>query len=254
MQIDRINIIGSGNVAWHLARKLAESCKISTVYSWNNVNAIKLADAIGSNAIDCINDVDKNADLTIVAVKDDVISEVADQLPKNLHIVHTSGSVGVEVFEQFENFGVLYPLQTFSKEREVFFDEIPILVESNSLSFTQDLLTFCQNNLSEKVINMSSKDRAKLHLSAVFACNFSTYLLKIAKDICDQNSLDFELLRPLVYETISKNFDLGPQNALTGPAKRKDKQLINKQTESLNNLDDKKIYELFSSLIMKLND
>ncbi len=149
--IRKINIIGSGNVATILGQALSSKVEVCTVYSKQIENALNLAEKIKSVGVDRLDKLSLNVDLNIILLKDDVIAEVAQQLPKNIPIVHTSGSIPIDVFDQFKNYGILYPLQTFSKDSNLNIEEVPFLIEGDS-SYSEDMImNFCKENLSKNI-------------------------------------------------------------------------------------------------------
>jgi len=249
----KVNIIGAGNVATHLANQLKNLVKISTVYSRNFTNASQLALDLNATAVSNLLEIDFKADLTIIMINDISIKEVAVQLPKHLCVVHTSGSIPIEVFSKFENCGILYPLQTFSKDTKVDISSIPFLLEANNTHFEKKLIEFCESYLSKNIHLTTSQLRSEIHLSAVISNNFITHLLGESESILKANGLSLNILGPLVNETIKKSFKIGPKNAQTGPAKRNDVQVMEKQFEKISNPKLKQIYKLMSELIQENN-
>ncbi|MDQ8053376.1 MAG: DUF2520 domain-containing protein [Pedobacter sp.] len=221
-------IIGSGNVATHLAKALhAAQFPIAQVWSANQQNAAILAKATHSSVMNQLHLIDPTIELCIIAVKDDAIATVADQLKgfKGL-IVHTAGAVPIDVFAgNFENYGVLYPLQTFSKHKTVDFKTVPLCIEANGVASIQ-LLHAVARQLSGNVQEIDGTQRKILHLAAVFACNFPNHLFSLAEEILDEHQLDFNLLRPLILETASKVQQALPADVQTGPAIRNDVQTL----------------------------
>lgn len=247
----KINIIGSGNVATHLATALSKKNSIINIFSAHIENAKTLADKVNAQPINKINELNNNVDLNIICLKDDVIKDISILLPKYIPVVHTSGSVGIEVFEGFDNYGTLYPLQTFSKNKPLNITDIPFLIEANSNSFTHSLIQFCKDNFSDKVYQYNSEQRKQIHLAAVIANNFLTALLVESESILTDNDIDFEILKPLLLETIQKSFETSPMLAQTGPAKRNDQNIIKTHLSMIENDDLKQIYKLMSQLIIK---
>jgi len=247
-----IVIIGAGNLATQLARQLVRKgfC-ISQVFSRTAFSAQTLAENIGANYTNSTDEIDKNADLYICALKDDALPEVLNRLPdiKGI-IVHTAGSVEMAVFEgKFKKYGVFYPLQTFSKTREVAFENIPVFVEANDSETLQQLKNFA-SCISEKVYEANSYQRKMLHLSAVFACNFVNHLYAQADDIVKESGFDFDVLLPLIDETAQKVHRLNPIDAQTGPAVRFDETVMQKHLSLLAGDSTKKqIYKLISNSI-----
>ena len=234
-----ISFIGSGNVATHLAQAFyQEGFLIEQIYSPNIDHALELADQTDALAIDNIMMLNPTADLYIVSIKDDEIENtlrlIAD---KNIFITHTSGSIGIDVFEKtgFNNYGIFYPLQTFSKTKPVHFLEIPICIEAN---LEEKALTSIAKQLSNLVYHVSSEQRKKLHLAAVFACNFTNYLYHIAEDICLENDVNFNILKPLIKETAQKISLEHPKDVQTGPAIRRDDKIIESHLTQLGNQKD----------------
>ncbi len=253
-RIEKIVLIGAGNVATNLALALKNKDKnIVQIYSHTEKSAKILGNKIHTSYTTDLNKIVTDADLYIVAVTDSSISSVV----KNIHlkdnlIVHTSGSVSMEILKHVSsNFGVFYPLQTFTKTGYLDFDTIPVCIEANTLK-NQEILSAFAKDLSKYVYVINSEKRKILHLSAVFACNFTNYMYYIAEDILKKYDIDFDILRPLIKETADKIAFNSPYNAQTGPAIRKDIQTINQHLDLLSYNDDyKKIYDLITGDIMK---
>ncbi len=205
----------------------------------------------GAKAIDNIKDLDDTVDLNIVTIKDDAITSVSNVLPKNVPAVHTSGSQSIHVFKGFNSYGVLYPLQTFSKQRALDIAAIPFLIEANSIEFEKCISEFCQEYLSENLISANSEKRGKIHLAGVFACNFTTQLLNESDGLLEKADLDLSLLHPLIKETLEKTLELGPNIAMTGPAKRGDEATIEKHLNQLTDEELKSIYKILTKRIQK---
>ena len=248
---NRVNIVGAGNVATHLSKALfTRGIEIVSVYSRDFINARALSYQFGAKAIDSIKDLDTEVDLNIVTIKDDAIEEVAGQLNKKIPVVHSSGSASIHVFDGFDKYGVLYPLQTFSKLRALDIDAIPFLIEGSEPSFEDWIISFCHDYLSENAYHADSKKRGEIHLAAVFACNFTTQLLQESDLLLQKTGLDLSLLHPLVKETMDKTLELGPALAMTGPAKRGDVATIKKHLDQLKDQDElREIYKIITDRI-----
>ncbi|MCB2195394.1 MAG: DUF2520 domain-containing protein [Bacteroidetes bacterium] len=250
-----IVILGAGNVATHLSLALKKSnINIRTIYSKTAQSAKSLASKIDTNFTTTIDDIPKDADLYIIAVKDEVIIDIIRKLQiKNGAVVHTAGSVSMNLFQDiYSTYGVLYPLQTFSVSEDVDFSEIPIFIEANDQKLENDLLVLAKK-ISNSVKVMSSEKRTFLHLAAVFACNFSNHMYSIASEIIDQADVSFDVLKPLIKETTRKAIAGNPLDAQTGPALRNDQYVIQKHIEMLNDNEDyEKIYRFVSDSIFKL--
>ncbi len=242
-------IIGSGNVAFHLIKAFLknDSIDLKQIYS----RTIKNIESFKSKTLitDDISSIIK-ANIYIIAISDDAIEEFSKQLNfKNSLVVHTSGSVSINALKGNYNKGVFYPLQTFSKNHSVNFKQIPICIESNNNNQLV-LLEKLASSISDNVYFIDSEQREKLHLSAVFVNNFVNHLYQIGNDICAKNNIPFEILLPLIKETAKKIVNLTPNEAQTGPAKRKDIQTINKHLNQLNT-NQKEIYTILTDSIIK---
>ncbi|HBF89036.1 MAG TPA: DUF2520 domain-containing protein [Bacteroidales bacterium] len=252
-KINKIAIIGSGNLATNLAINLSnKDFDIVQIYSRNIENAIELAKQTNSEPISDLALLTKQADLYIVAVSDSAISEVVSKINiKNKLVVHTSGSVSVNVFgNKFENFGIFYSLQTFSKSTIVDFNNIPILIEANNIQNLNNLTNLARC-LSNTVRVISSEDRQKIHIAAVFANNFTNHMYSLSQQYLESNNLDIELLKPLIIETAHKILDNNPKDIQTGPARRNDKITIEKHIEMLKNKPEfQKLYSFVSESIL----
>lgn len=244
-------ILGAGNVATHLARAFlnAENLKLLQVYNRHPEPLASFKEiAATTTDISAL----KKADIYIIAIKDDVIPDVADKIPWQDGIMaHTSGSISIDALKKFKNRGVFYPLQTFSKERKIDFMEIPLCIEGNSKRNFQ-LLSDLGRQISNKIYAIDSQQRKSLHLSAVFVNNFSNHLYTLAAGICEEQKLPFEILKPLIKETAAKIEELPPRQAQTGPALRHDQKTIAAHLKMLK-LAEEKIYSLLTQSIQKIH-
>lgn len=242
-----ISFIGAGNVATHLSAALYKAgVQIIEVYSRNLETAQELTATIGSGmATDSLDLSQSRADLFILSVPDHAITGIIEKiiLPDGRNLVHTSGSVPLE-FINLENtqIGVFYPLQTFSKGKEVDFNKTPICIESESKALKNTLFQLAKS-ISKNVLELSSNERKQLHLAAVFACNFNNYLLNISETIMQKSNLPFSVLQPLVLETLNKAFEIGTEKAQTGPAIREDEPILRMHLESLQ--DEQEYFDLY---------
>lgn len=244
----KIVLLGSGNVATHLGRALQQAGHtIIQVWSRNPAHAEELALRLNSEAISDTGRVKSDADLYILAVKDDAIAEVASRLSlKDQLLVHTSGSTDLRVLEDFSGkIGVIYPLQTFSKRRVLDFSNVPVAVEANGPAVTRELLELA-GQISRQVFELDSPKRKALHIAAVFACNFTNYLYTLSAEILSRNDLDFSLLRPIIAETAAKVQEAQPADVQTGPAVRNDMETIERHLNFLK--DDPLLVELYEKL------
>lgn len=243
--------IGSGNVATHLAKALSDAGhRVTQVYSRSLENAKLLAEKHGAAFTDNLSEINRDANLYIFAVKDDALSEIAAQMPSTSGVwVHTAGSLPLSVLSCREkDFGVFYPLQTFSKGRELDFAEIPIFIESDN-SETVSFLQEIGQSISSKVKILSSEKRKYLHLAAVFACNFTNHLYAVASEIVESQGMSFDVLHALISETATKAKVMNPVDSQTGPAVRFDKTVMQNHLQLLPDTQWKEIYQLLSKSI-----
>ncbi|MDO3626327.1 Rossmann-like and DUF2520 domain-containing protein [Mucilaginibacter sp. BT774] len=253
----RITIIGSGNVATHLATAFKNAGHpIVQVYSRDMQNASLLAYHVKAEAIDDLKQINPATDLFVIAVKDDAIEPIAAELAKyNKLIVHTSGATSLQTLQKHtQNAGVFYPLQTFSKTRELNFITVPLCIEGSDETITS-LLNELAYTVSQNVYRVNSDQRKTLHLAAVFACNFPNYLYYVSQQLLTKKQLPFDLLRPLILETAEKVQELFPASVQTGPAVRNDEKTMASHLEQLQeNPDLQAIYELLSQGIIKMEN
>ena len=248
-----VSIIGSGNVAYHLAHGLKKSgVKIDTIWSPNVLHRSELAASTGAKSVDSISEIVATSDFYIISVPDDKIAEVVEAMPAvNGVVVHTSGITPMSVISRrFQNCGVFYPLQTFSKLKSVDLKQVPFCVEGNSEVILLELENLAQK-MSAKVYEVNSDERKKLHLAAVFVSNFVNHLYHVAGEIIDDSGLSFDLLVPLIEEVASKVKTLSPGQSQTGPARRNDKKTIAEHMKLLKEYPDYlKLYKLITNQIM----
>lgn len=254
----RISLIGAGRVATHLGRVLfKQGHEIVQVYSRDVNHAEALASQVSADAVSEIAQLNPDIDLAIIAVSDQAISQVIEQLSnvlKDVLIVHTSGSTNLSVLTQYHlRSGVFYPLQTFSLERDVDWTNTPLFIEAVQ---TQDLalLNTLAESLSQRVYQYDSEQRLSLHLAAVFACNFSNYCYDMAKQVVDAKQVDFSLLYPLILETAKKATEYDPRQVQTGPAMRGDQNILTMHGQMLGGAKQaelKQVYTLMSDQILK---
>ncbi len=252
MSFKKITLIGSGRVATQLGKRLAENGRsIAQVYSRNPDHARKLATMIGAEPISDFQNLDHNADLFIVSVVDDAISEIAQNL--HLHqkpVVHTSGSVHINTLKgSSAQFGVFYPLQTFAKDKDVNFLDIPICIEATSKGLESQLKILAQE-ISNDVRLINSGQRMLIHIAAVFVNNFTNFMYLMGEDILKDAGVSFDILLPLIRETADKIKSILPDAAQTGPALRGDFKVMEKHLKTLDNHPEKKeVYRQISHYI-----
>ncbi|WP_316792491.1 Rossmann-like and DUF2520 domain-containing protein [Pedobacter frigoris] len=245
--------IGSGNVATHMAHALKKSgANLTQIWSRSLDNAAILGNELEAKSISTFQEIDRSADLYVIAVKDDAIAEVAVAL-KGVEglVVHTSGATDISILSSFKNYGVLYPLQTFSKKKQLDFANVPLCIESLDESVL-DKLRSVALGLTPMVYEVDSEKRKILHLAAVFGCNFVNHMYVLSNELVKHHGLDFEMLKPLIMETAVKVQTELPINVQTGPAVRNDEKTILKHLELLDQMPDlARIYQTLSKSIKK---
>lgn len=251
--MQEIIIIGTGNVAEHFSDVfLKKGFFITQILGRNKKRVEFLAKKVKAEAISDFHLLKKNADLYLLCISDDAVSEIIQDIDFEPNIIaHTAGSLPLEILNKFKNYGVFYPLQTFTKGRELSLKNVPFCLEANN----EKTLTALKNiakKISNNVLEMSSLERKRCHLSAVFACNFTNYFYSIAAKLLAEKKMSFDLLKPLIEETLAKAISISPQKAQTGPAVRGNFKIINEHLDELKNEDWKKLYSFVSESI--LND
>ena len=245
----RLSIIGSGNVAQHLIQAFSKSAEIELVQVFAR-KPNDLAHLFSNGKITDDLAALKLVDVTILAVTDDAIANISAELAfQNQLVAHTSGSFAMEALNDRNRKGVFYPLQTFSKLTEVDFKGIPICLEAESYNDLK-LLERVAHSISDSVHNISSEQRKALHVAAVFVSNFTNHLYHIGNEICEENHLSFDILKPLIQETANKILSLPPAKVQTGPAVRKDTQTINAHLHFLTDENQKEIYKMLTKSII----
>lgn len=251
----KVVFIGAGNVATHLAVELyRHSFDIIQVYSRTIESASALAQKIHATPITDIALIDNSAHLYIFSLKDSVLEDIVSQVPLNGGLwIHTAGSIPMDVFQKYASrFGVFYPFQTFSKGREVDWLKVPVFIEANE-SGNLDILRSVAKQISGKVAELSSYDRRYVHLTGVFACNFTNHMYTLSKQFLNHVNLPFDIGLPLIDETAAKVHALSPEDAQTGPAVRYDENVINKHLDLIEDENIRQIYKLISENIYKTN-
>lgn len=224
-------ILGFGNVGQHLYNAFMHSNQVKVIQVYNRTVSVFSSEMV-SNYTTSLSNI-KKADIYIIAIPDDAISDFSEKLSiRKQLVVHTSGSVGMNELSGNNRKGIFYALQTFSAATDVDFNEIPICIEAESEADVKTLVKLGEA-ISEKVVVINSQQRRKLHLAAVFVNNFVNHLYHISAEILDKNNLDFDLLKPLITETAKKVLVLSPSEAQTGPALRNDQKTIEKHLSLL---------------------
>ena len=250
-----IVLVGAGNLATHLGKALfRQGFHILQVYSRTEASARSLAEAVEAPSYTTsIEGIVTDAAIYIAALKDDALMQLRQQLTEGRRKalwLHTAGSLPLTVWEGCaDRYGVLYPMQTFSKQREVDFRRIPIFWES-LLPEDGALLQRIASRLSQSVYEASSEQRKQLHLAAVLCCNFTNHLYALAAELLQRQQLPFEAMLPLIDETARKVHELSPHAAQTGPAVRYDRSVIDTHLQMLQQQPDiQQLYQLLTESI-----
>lgn len=245
-----ITILGAGKVAKHLILNILEqdNLQLQQIYARNSDKINDVVDE--AKIVNDINDL-KPADIFIIAVSDDAIEEVTSSFPlENQLLVHTSGTMPLSLIKNTDRKGVFYMLQSFSFDKSLDFSEIPFCLEASNPKDFKTLENLAVK-FSEKVYKINSEQRKAIHLAAVFVNNFANHMFVLGEEICKENSVPFEILKPLIFETTKKIEHLSPLEAQTGPAARHDLQTIEQHQELLKDTNKKEIYNLITKSILK---
>lgn len=250
----KIVLVGAGNLATNLGKALKRAgYDLLQVYSHTEASARALAGVLDTECTTSLSRLNKDADLYMVSLKDSVLPGRIPEITAGCEhalFVHTSGSIPMEIWKDNAiRYGVFYPLQTFSKQREISFEKVPLLLEAvDQTCYSQ--LESVAIKLSGSVFPVNSEQRKYLHLSAVFTCNFVNRMYAIGQQISEEHGLPFDLLLPLIDETARKVHELPPAQAQTGPAVRYDRNIISKHLELLaEHPDFRELYEQISKNI-----
>lgn len=248
----RVAIIGAGNVATHLAMGFHRAgCRITEVVSRDISHAAALAAKVGARASDDVSLMDGTADYVVISVSDSAVAEVSSVLgARDAVVVHTSGSVPIEALSaNHRHAGVLYPLQTFSRDVPVDISRVPFFTEGSTAD-TLEKVDVLARLLSADVYHADSSKRKLLHIAGVLSSNFTVYLLGRCAEVLAAGGYPLEVVRPLVEATMSKTFAVGPHDAMTGPARRGDMAVVDAQCAAVPDRF-RPIYRLISDNIYK---
>lgn len=252
----KIDFIGAGNLAWNLAPAMERAgASVKNIYSRNPDNAKKLAGKLYEGQVkEDLDFSNEDVDILIVAISDDHIEEVAKELilPENIILAHTSGTKPLSTlgYSATPNIGVFYPLQTFTKQQQVDFSTIPFLIEGDNTHTTKSLSSLARL-ISSEVKEISSLQRQQIHLAAVFASNFTNWMLTQAETILKDAKLDLSILHSLIAQSVNNVIQSGPISAQTGPAKRNDFEVLDAHIELLHGKSDlQDLYKLITQQIL----
>ena len=246
----QIVLIGSGNVAFHLAKAFTEAqIPISQIFGRNTTELQKISEKF---SIPFSTESLVDADLYIISVSDSSIAEVSSLIKnKNVLVAHTSGSVSREALSGNYRKSVFYPLQTFSKSKNLDYSKIPFFIDAENEN-DEEILKNLASKTSKNVMLANDEKRKYIHLTAVFACNFVNHLYARAKEISDSQGIPFDYFLPLIDETTQKIHELEPKLAQTGPAIRNDEKVLKLHESLLTDEEKLKIYKTLNESIKKM--
>lgn len=250
VEINKLSIIGSGNVATHLALAFDDrEIEVTHIYSRNKSTGEALANRVNAELVDKTLEL-PSEQLCIICVPDDQVSDIIREIPTNIPVAYTSGSVELKDLNTIGQLGVFYPLQTFSKDTEVDMFQVPFLIEAKDDAFASTLFDLAWQ-ISRKVEYANSEKRREIHLAAVWINNFVNHCIVQATSICQEYDLDPELLHPLLEETVRKALKNDPKLIQTGPARRGDSKTIEKHLEMQEGTR-KELYEKLTKSIQNI--
>ena len=246
----QIVLIGSGNVAFHLAKAFTEAqIPVSQIFGRNTTELQKISEQF---SIPFSTETLADADLYIISVSDSSITEVSSLIKnKNALVTHTSGSVSREALNGNYRKSVFYPLQTFSKSKNLDYSKIPFFIDAENEN-DEEILKNLASKISKNVMLANDEKRKYIHLTAVFACNFVNHLFARAKEISDSQGIPFDYFLPLIDETTQKIHELEPKLAQTGPAIRNDEKVLKLHESLLTDEEKLKIYKTLNESIKKM--
>ena len=246
----KIVIIGSGNVAYHLAKAFTQNnIEVSQIFGRNEVELNKISEELN---IPYSTKELADADLYLISVSDSAVEQVSDLIKnENTLVAHTSGSLPIETLNGDYRKASFYPLQTFSKTKNLDYSKIPFFIEAENQIDEKSLFELA-SLISDNVETSDYEKRKYIHLTAVFACNFVNHLFARAKEISDSQDLDFNYFIPLIDETVEKIHHLEPKTAQTGPAVRGDERVLKLHEVLITNEEHRKIYNTMNESIQKM--
>ncbi|MBP2617276.1 Rossmann-like and DUF2520 domain-containing protein [Chryseobacterium jejuense] len=246
----QIVIIGSGNVAYHMAKAFSlNGISLAQIFGRNEKELSKISEEL---SIPCSTEHLEDADLYIICVSDNSVGEVSKMITKkDCLVAHTSGSLPKETLSGAYRKASFYPLQTFSKSKELEYDKIPFFIEAEHEEDTRILFELA-TRISKNVMESNHEKRKYIHLTAVFACNFVNHLFSRAKEISDSQEIPFDYFLPLIEETVQKIHEIEPKQAQTGPAVRNDLRVLELHEQLLQNEESISIYKTMNHSIQKM--
>lgn len=245
----KVSVLGSGNLGTHMVNLLNDASEVELV-QWYSRSKIDHEEIEVTNDIKML----KNAEIYILCVSDDSIGDLSNQLIfNNKLVVHTSGSTTYESINRKNRRGVFYPLQSFSKTRKLNYSEIPVCIEAENDIDLNIIIDLC-NKIGCSFHEINFEQRKNLHMAAVITNNFTNYLFSISKEILSDQNLNFDILKPLINETVNKIHKLDPSESQTGPARRNDQNIIDMHIKMLKDPEHQNLYKLISQMIKRKYD
>jgi predicted short-subunit dehydrogenase-like oxidoreductase (DUF2520 family) len=246
-----IAIVGCGNVAYHMGKNFsAAGVLVNQIFCRKSKEAELLAKLCNAEQIDKLDQI--QADIVIICTKDDAVLSIIQELKSNQSIIYTAGSIAINDITDKKNVGVLYPLQSLRKDKTIDFKNIPLLIEANNSNFLKKIKLLA-SKISDSVVEVNSDDRIKYHIAAVYLNNFVNHLAVVSKIHLDQNGLNWELMKPLIKQTMNALLSEDPYYLQTGPAIRNDRSTIEKHLILLNE-EFHNLYRLISTDIYKTHN
>jgi predicted short-subunit dehydrogenase-like oxidoreductase (DUF2520 family) len=253
-KIQKIALIGAGKLATNFAFTLKKrGYTILQIYNRSRKAGMKLAEKVSAPYIDDLQELTHKADLYALAVNDSSLKEVSEKIHlRNQLIIHFSGTADISLLkDSSSNYGILYPVQTFTKRHATGFFNIPICIEAINTGSKEKLSAFAAN-LSDKIFKVSSNQRKIIHLSAIFASNFTNFMYAISEDLLTENNLPMNLLEPIIKKTTTNASRKNIFSLQTGPAIREDFEIIRTHLDLLSEQPDyKEIYRIITESIIK---
>lgn len=245
----QIVIIGSGNVAFHMAKAFSlNSIPLTQIFGRNSEELKKISEELN---VPYSTKHLEDADLYIICVSDHSVENVSKMITKkNCLVAHTSGSLPMEILSGEYRKSSFYPLQTFSKSKALDYEKIPFFIETENEQ-DQQLLFDLASKISDNVMESSHEKRKYIHLTAVFACNFVNHLFARAKEVSDSQEIPFDYFLPLIDETVKKIHEIEPKAAQTGPAVRNDVRVLELHEQLLKG-ESLEIYKTMNHSIQKM--
>lgn len=253
--IQNVTFIGSGNIAHWMAYSMCNNniC-IKQIYSRHLCHAQTLAAKCGAEPVDNLSELKPGSDLYLFMVKDDSFDTILPQLPFRMPLAaHTAGSLSISIFKDYaENYGIIYPYQSLSKSMNFNGVVVPLSIEANNKDAEDELLEL-SGHLSDRVAVISEKQRRILHRAAIFGCNFTNAMYAIAHDILAENGIDWQMIMPLLQNTLDKVKTLNPHEAQTGPARRRDMNVISLHADAIEDPLEREIYLILTDYIIRFS-